>query len=196
MKKLTFSVLDELAKSQELLTELEMKSLIAGGDGTYDSPYSLDEFDSLMNTFQWTGGYVEYMGFVAPSTFIYGSQYNGSCIQYNCSVAEFAQSLISSGMEQCAVTILSSLPYAVGGCIGYILQEMNDCKAQMLSDVITSGQGNKLINYVVTPQNYSSATTDCNYTWNAYDAETGRLITSYTFNMITGKYTKNEDQLN
>ena len=183
LKKLSIGLLDELAKNQQKLCELEMKSIVGGGSGTEDDPYTITEMESLMDSFQWRGGYVEYMGYVAPSSFTYESYY-GNCQQYNYTVGEFSDSLIESGWEQVAGEPISYISY-----LGYIMTEFQNCKNKMLTDIINSGQGNKPINWVVSRN--SNSHTDLSYTWNVYDAETGKLITSYNINMGTGVYTKN-----
>ena len=111
MKKLSIGLLDELAKNQQRISELEMKSFVGGGDGTEDDPYSLNEMESLMDSCQWTGGYVEYLGYVSYSTHKYGSYYGGFCSQYTGSLAEQIQSLVSSGWDQVAQTIIGGIPY-------------------------------------------------------------------------------------
>ena len=90
MKKLSIGLLDELAKNQQRISELEMKSFVGGGDGTEDDPYTFSEMTSLMDSNGWIGGYVEYMGYVGYSQFVYGNPYGGVCTQYTCTPADFA----------------------------------------------------------------------------------------------------------
>ena len=190
--KITLGLLDKLASEMQEISKTEMSALIGGGDGTIESPYTLGEMDMLLDTDQWTGGYVDYLGYVTPSAFVYGSQYNGYVSHYNCSVADFALGLVNSGLEQSAGVILSSLP-VVSYPLSYIMQEMNDCKAQMLHDVIESGQGNDNIDFVVSQSANSSSTSSVIHIWRAYDAKTGKTLATYEFNMMTGCYSKVEE---
>ena len=59
LKKLSIGLLDELAKNQQKLCELEMKSIVGGGSGTPDDPYSESEAIMLMDLGSFGGGYVE-----------------------------------------------------------------------------------------------------------------------------------------
>lgn len=54
-KKLT---LDEVELQMEVLTKEEMKILKGGGDGTYESPYTWAEYESLLDTPSFVGGWV------------------------------------------------------------------------------------------------------------------------------------------
>ena len=183
--KITLGLLDKLVSEMQEISKAEMSALVGGGDGTIDSPYTLGEMDMLLDTNQWAGGYVDYLGYVAPSAFVYGSQYNGYVSQYNCSVADFARGLVDSGLEQCAGVIMGSIPY-IAPPLSYIMQEMNDCKAQMLHDIIESGQGNDNIDFVVSQSANSSSTSSVIHIWRAYDAKTGKTLATYEFNMMTG----------
>ena len=188
MKKVSIGLLNELAKQQHALNELEMKTYVGGGSGTIDDPYTVAEFDSLLGSCQWSGGYVEYLGYVNFSAFGDGSYYGGYCNHYNGTVSELVQTLIDSGLDQFAGTIISNIPY-VSIPLSYYAQEFKDCKAQMIADIINSGYGNEQVNYVVVPGNYSSATIDYSTTMNAYNAKTGELLSSYKLD-ITGHYTR------
>jgi hypothetical protein len=61
MKKLTRLSLDELAKVMPVLTENEQR-LCIGGSGNYPY-YSYSEYESLLASAMWTGGYVEGQGY-------------------------------------------------------------------------------------------------------------------------------------
>ena len=187
MKKISFGLLDELAKDQEKISELEMKSLVGGGCGSPTDPYSVEELDALLDSNQWTGGYVEYLGYVAPSVFIYGGYYGDLYANYHGSVSDFTQTLIESGLDQLAGTLISMIPY-LGVGLDYYAQEIKDCKTQMLSEIIASGQGNNSIDFVASPGTYSSSTTQY-MVMSAYDSLTGTLLTSYKI-YPTGTYEK------
>lgn len=188
MKKVSIGLLNELAKQQHALNELEMKTYVGGGSGTIDDPYTVAEFDYMLDSCHWRGGYVEYLGYVNFSAFSDASYYGGYCNHYNGTVSELVQTLIDSGLDQFAGTIISNIPY-ISLSASYYMQEFKDCKAQMIADILESGYGNEQVNYVVVPGNYSSVTTDYSMIMNAYDAKTGELLSSYKLD-IYGRYTK------
>lgn len=68
MKKLTRNSLDELAQRMPVLSEELQHSFIGGGNGTRDNPYTETEFNSIIGSGSWYGGYVESWGYVAMET--------------------------------------------------------------------------------------------------------------------------------
>ena len=58
MRKLTKASLSELAKSKEIISFLEQKSYVGGGTGEAGDPYTQEEFEDIVNTGNWTGGWV------------------------------------------------------------------------------------------------------------------------------------------
>ena len=62
-RKLTKSSLDELAERMPALSEEQQMTYIGGGDGTQDYPYTVDEFDRMVASGTWNGGYVEGWGY-------------------------------------------------------------------------------------------------------------------------------------
>ena len=63
-KKRTKLTLSEVETQMEVLTKEEMNILKGGGDGTYGSPYTLDEFNLLLDYGLFIGGHVVGMGYV------------------------------------------------------------------------------------------------------------------------------------
>lgn len=59
MKKISIGLLDELAKNQQRISELEMKGFLGGGSGTIDDPYSEYEAAISIDFGTFKGGYVE-----------------------------------------------------------------------------------------------------------------------------------------
>ena len=66
-------MLDELTKDYEKLSEIEMKGVIGGGNGTVYAPYTQTEMIYLINNRYWQGGYVEDIGYVDRNREIIGS---------------------------------------------------------------------------------------------------------------------------
>ena len=58
MRKLTKASLSELAESKEIISFREQKSYVGGGSGTRHDPYSIEEYNSLIDNRNWNGGWV------------------------------------------------------------------------------------------------------------------------------------------
>lgn len=58
MRKLTKASLSELAESKEIISFREQKSYVGGGSGTRHAPYSIEEYNSLIDNSNWNGGWV------------------------------------------------------------------------------------------------------------------------------------------
>ena len=58
MRKLTKASLSELAKSKEIISFLEQKQYVGGGSGSITDPCTQEEFEDIVNTGNWTGGWV------------------------------------------------------------------------------------------------------------------------------------------
>lgn len=65
MKEVTRKSLDELANTMPIINEMSQHSMLGGGTGTRDNPYTQMEFDQMSYSGSWLGGYVEGMGYVA-----------------------------------------------------------------------------------------------------------------------------------
>ena len=181
MKKISIGLLDELSKNQQRISELEMKSFVGGGSGTADAPYSIIEMESLMDSYQWSGGYVEYLGYVSFSPHVYGSYYGGYCHQYTGNFSAHMLTLESKSWDQAAEKVLSSWIPLLGPALDYLKQELHDCKVNMLIDIANLGYADpeQQISYVMTPCSYSSETTNWSTIMAAYDAVTGELLVKY-----------------
>ncbi|MFJ1366955.1 hypothetical protein ACILDU_11015 [Capnocytophaga canimorsus] len=65
-KKRTKLTLSEVETQMEVLTKEEIDTLRGGGNGTYGSPYTQDEYYALFDTNSFYGGYVAGWGYVNP----------------------------------------------------------------------------------------------------------------------------------
>lgn len=75
-KKLTKNTLDELAKAMPIISEWEMRTMVAGSGvlGSAENPYTASDFEMILNAGAWTsGGFVEGMGYVGAETTITGT---------------------------------------------------------------------------------------------------------------------------
>lgn len=70
-----------------------------------------------------------------------------------------------------------------------MMQELQDCKTQMLADICNLGYSESQIDFVATSGSSSSVTTDWSTVMGAYDAITGELIAKYRINNF-GFYAK------
>ena len=73
MRKLTKKNLDELAGMMPRISEIEKMSIVGGGSGTKEDPYTIDEFDSMCDNDNWKGGFVVGQGYVAGQVTVVGS---------------------------------------------------------------------------------------------------------------------------
>ncbi|MFK2339829.1 hypothetical protein ACIXMT_17265 [Bacteroides fragilis] len=63
MKKLTRKSLNELAKTMPVIEESLQMSYVGGGNGTSANPYTQEEYESMVSSGIWNGGYVENWGY-------------------------------------------------------------------------------------------------------------------------------------
>ena len=66
MKKLTIKSLNELAKTMPVIEESLQMSYVGGGNGTSANPYTQEEYESMVSSGIWNGGYVENWGYTFP----------------------------------------------------------------------------------------------------------------------------------
>lgn len=78
MKKLLLKNLDELAKIMPVISELEQRSYIGGGNGTQKDPYTVEEFYIMSANKLWTGGYVVGWGYTFADAVATGSYSSGN----------------------------------------------------------------------------------------------------------------------
>ena len=78
MKKLTRKNLDELAKVMPVLSETEQRMFVGGGSGTASDPYTMEEFESMLISGTWEGGFVQDYGAVLQGIVVDGSSYKVS----------------------------------------------------------------------------------------------------------------------
>lgn len=128
MKDLKRVKLDLLAKVMPVISEIEQKSYIGGGDGTEFSPYTSIEMDIMISSGKWKGGFVDGLGYVGPNTNVYA----GSGDYYT--LSEYFQKNVSSGWDQVASSLL-------GTGFGYWEQEFSDMWQEMGIKVMEKGYG-------------------------------------------------------
>lgn len=66
MKKVGLLNFLELKNVVNIIDKESQKEIIGAGAGTIDDPFTMDEFDYMLNYGTWSGGYVAGMGFVLP----------------------------------------------------------------------------------------------------------------------------------
>ena len=75
MKKVGRFSLFELEDASSVIDKASQKTFIGGGSGSSTDPYTQDEFDSMMYSGHWNGGFVYGMGWVTPQVYIYPNHY-------------------------------------------------------------------------------------------------------------------------
>ena len=78
MKKVGRFSLFELQDASSVIDKASQKTFIGGGSGSSSDPYTQDEFDSMMYSGHWNGGWVYGMGWITPQVYIYPNHYNYS----------------------------------------------------------------------------------------------------------------------
>ena len=76
MKKVGRFSLFELQGDSSIIDKASQKTFVGGGSGSSTDPYTQEEFDSMMYSGHWNGGFVYGMGWVTPQVYIYPNRYN------------------------------------------------------------------------------------------------------------------------
>ena len=91
MRKVTRKSLDELAKVMPVLSEMEQRSFIGGTEyppsGSHTQPYTWEEYDRMVASGNWNGGYIVGVGYMSPDVVITGDQrttssFSGTALGY------------------------------------------------------------------------------------------------------------------
>ncbi|WP_289198986.1 hypothetical protein [Bacteroides acidifaciens] len=91
MRKVTRKSLDELAKVMPVLSEMEQRSFIGGTEyppsGSHTQPYTWEEYDRMVASGNWNGGYIVGFGYMSPDVVITGDQrttssFSGTALGY------------------------------------------------------------------------------------------------------------------
>jgi hypothetical protein len=84
-RKLTRKSLNELEILMPKLSEIQQKTFVGGGDGSYLSPYTWDEYTCILSNGTWFGGYVEGFGYIDSGTSYGSGSYEDSGSYYDTS---------------------------------------------------------------------------------------------------------------
>lgn len=94
-----------------VISELEQRSYVGGGDGSADNPYTQEEMDRMLASGTWNGGYVDNLGYVYQEVNVY----NGSGNYYT--LSSYFQTAKTSGWDAAAMTFIGEVP-GVGSVVG------------------------------------------------------------------------------
>lgn len=72
-RKLTVGSLAELAARMPVLSEIQQKTFVGGGDGSMNNPYTVTEFYAMCASGIWNGGYVDGWGYTYSEVVVSGS---------------------------------------------------------------------------------------------------------------------------
>ncbi len=110
MKKLTRKNLDELAKVMPVLSEKTQKSFIGGGCGSQNNPYSEAEYESMLASGTWNGGFVENWGYVSSyGDFVVTGSYNGDSYNISNAINHLTSNANGSSTGYCARYVRQAL---------------------------------------------------------------------------------------
>ena len=91
MRKLTRKNLEELAMILPVIEQKLLSSYVGGGNGTYEDPYTMTEFNDMADCGRWNGGFVEGLGFVENEIILTP---NGCYVGVGSYAAEIAKGLV------------------------------------------------------------------------------------------------------
>lgn len=91
MRIVTRKSLEELAKVMPVLSEMEQRSFIGGTEfppsGSHTQPYTWEEYELMVASGNWNGGYIEGFGYMSSDVVITGNQrttssFSGTAVGY------------------------------------------------------------------------------------------------------------------
>ena len=109
MKKLTKKSLDELARFMPVISENQQMGLIGGGMGTLDSPYTIDEFEKMLVSGTWQGGYVEDWGAVLREVTVSSGSYTEDAYKVSEAVSYLSANANNFSTGYCAKYVRMAL---------------------------------------------------------------------------------------
>ncbi|BAR49077.1 hypothetical protein TFKS16_1509 [Tannerella forsythia KS16] len=185
MKKLTRKSLDELAKTLPVIEEASQMHYVGGGDGTSANPYTQYEYNTMLNSNSWNGGYVEGIGYVANDVYIHGnSTYPGQTSQvYYMNLSDFIRNQSISEADIWANTGLSIIPG---------LSQMIDQFGTRLENMMRELQATLLDQGYTNSEAFTVVKTDLSgqnaIRFSIYNANNGSFITSRTIHTPYGNW--------
>lgn len=182
---MTKKSLEELAKSLPVIEKSIQMGFIGGGNGTSSDPYTLAEFDSMSDSGNWNGGFVMglngegVLSYVSNDTFNYGSSsYPGHVSQDVITFPDYVTSLNNNIWDSLAGATIDKLD---GGISNYLKGQFEDMVRNIQSELLQKGyNGASTFTIVKTFQSDDTK-------YSVYDANTGELITSRTFDFTGSK---------
>ena len=115
MKKLTKLSLDQLANELPVLTEKEQSFYFGGGDGSFNSPFTTQEWKRMCDSDTWYGGWVIVEGQHEPTYFDAGdtsSSYGGGLLSsYSTDYQNVCEEAYQAGFKQGYAAAMSGQPF-------------------------------------------------------------------------------------
>lgn len=183
MKKLTKKSLDELAQTLPVIEETKQKTYVGGGDGTRESPYTAHEFEIMLNSDLWQGGFVEGMGYVANDSYTYGKYKSPLTVSQNFhTFPDYIKSLSSDQLETIIDHIISGgvpsgfdIPIEI---YSYLSDQYGNMTRDIQSELLNKGyNGTSSFSFVRVQEPQA-------FTLSVYDANTGEFITARRFDIF------------
>ena len=190
MKKLTKKSLDELAQTLPVIEETKQKTYVGGGNGTSASPFTVKEFNNMLDHDIWQGGYVEGMGYVANDSYTYGKYKSSLTVtQSFYTFSNYMRSLSSDIFEEVVKDLLSELKIFEGPLklAEYLENRLKNMAIDIQVELLEKGyNGTSSFSIVRVPEPIINGSTKC-FVFSVYNSETGEFITAREFN-IFGKW--------
>lgn len=172
-----------------VLTEDEMRSCIGGSGcdfvlGSAENPFTESQMDIMLDSGMWDGGYVKGMGYVAPAAILFG--FSGIYQNLSDFVGPDSQSTLDWFAERAS-------GYLTGGLTDFLADRVAEMEDTIQSELLIMGYVGKdeLFISKIMGRDFANGGKDRDImTMEVYNASNGKLINSYTLNVI-GIYRKN-----
>lgn len=128
MKKLTRKTLDDLAKEMSVINKSGQRSFIGRGDGTQNNPYTESEFNNMVSSGIWDGGYVEGWGYTYPNLSCIGSFSGGADV----AESELRSLLVPDGFSIVSSIMQEFLPPGAGA----IVSGQDGARGNQINDIL------------------------------------------------------------
>lgn len=166
------------------------------GTGTASDPYTIARMEQLYRSNCWHGGYVEGLGYVSE----HNPQYYGAdkrlshndCTQFTIGLRTYHDYLTGNLKDDINQDVINRMNGYLGKMVDVMGTSAVRLQNKMISDAL--GQGytrDALLNIVKVEDGYPGDHKNTQI-FVMYDACTGRPITSYSYNYITGVATRND----
>ena len=183
MKKLTKLSLKQLADEMPVIESENQLTLLGGGDGTINNPYTYEEMNWMISSGSWGGGYVEgmvgYIGYVSSEVLVSGALGGTTTNQTWSDISSLEQGQNNVGWFEGAMISASAFIYSGGlsatlsalGVVNAASDLQNDF-TQIKNLMNDQGIDEVRVAYKI----YNGIPDGCMIEWSYYNLQTGEKI--------------------